>query len=365
MRIPLITRSDFVFLLLAAVYIAISAAVVYSHGLQDRFHVLMYMDKAMAMSYLLAFSYACYALVKIIYILLVVRPARPLGYIWAEWRRGPLNSERLIRAIPVFIGFIFFFSTFTSMKQLIPGINPFSWDKEFTALDKMLHFGIDPWRILYAPFSLPIIDKLYNVFTYALNVNYNAWLVAVFAALYWQLFDKSNPVVRMQFFFAFLLTWAINGTLLATIFSSAGPCFLERLNGSEYYTPLMDQLHAANEHFKIFAVSTQDKIWSAASKSESMVGGGISAMPSIHVTTALLFLLLARALNTKYQALFMIFFALIVIGSVFLAWHYAVDGYLAILTTYALWQFSGWMARGLATPYVQQAPVEKPDHQTG
>lgn len=361
MRFLLIARSEIAFLLLSALYVGISAAITYNHGLIDRFHVLMYTNNALAMTYLLAFAYACYAALKIVYILLAVRPASPSRYIWAEWRRGPLNTERLLRAIPVFIGFIFFFSTFSSMKQLIPGFNPFSWDKEFAALDKFLHFGIDPWRILHAPFTLPLIDKLYNFFTYALNVNYNAWLVAVFAALYWQLFDKSNPVVRMQFFFAFLLTWAINGTLIATIFSSTGPCFFERLTGLNYYTPLMDHLQSANESFKIFAVSTQNMIWNAASKNESMIGGGISAMPSIHVSTALLFWLLARGLKIKYQRLFMIFFILIAIGSVFLAWHYAVDGYLAILTTYAIWQFSGWMARGLVTPYVQQAPVENID----
>lgn len=363
MRIPLITRSEIVFLLLAALYVGVSAAASYSHGLGHRFHALMYMERAALMTLLIGLCFFFYICLKALYILMAIRPKRPSKYIWKEWRKGPLDTERWLRAIPVFIGFLFFFSAFTSMKQLIPGFNPFTWDKEFAVLDRLLHFGIDPWRILYAPFSLPLLDKVYNVFTYALNINYNAWLIAVFAALYWQLFDKSNPVVRMQFFFAFLLTWAINGTLIATLFSSAGPCFLERLTGSAYYAPLMDQLNAANEHYKIFAVSTQDMIWNAASKSQSMVGGGISAMPSIHVSTALLFWLLARELNAKYQRLFMIFFVLIVIGSVFLAWHYAVDGYLSILTTYALWQLSGWMARGLAAPYVQQAPVENSDNQ--
>lgn len=355
MRIPLITRSEIVFLLLAALYVAISAAVAYSYGLGHRFHVLMYMKNAVLMTTVIGLCYFCYIGLKVFYILFALRPERPARYIWTEWRRGPLDTERLLRALPVFVGFLFFFSAFTSMKQMIPGFNPLSWDKEFAVLDNLLHFGVDPWRILYAPFSLPLIDKTYNFFTYALNVNYNAWLVAVFVALYWQLFDKSNPVVRMQFFFAVLLTWAINGTLIATIFSSAGPCFLERLTGSEYYAPLMDQLNAANQHFKIFAVSTQDMIWNAASRNQSMIGGGISAMPSIHVSTALLFWLLARALNTKYQRLFMIFFILILIGSVFLAWHYAVDGYLSIMTTYALWQVCGWMARRLATPDPHQA----------
>lgn len=361
MRIPLITRSEIVFLLLAALYVGISAAVAYGHGLGHRFHALMYMNNAISMTTLLAFCYGCYALLKVIYILLAVRPARPSRYIWAEWRRGPLNTERLLRALPVFIGFLFFFSAFTSMKQIIPGINAFSWDKQFAALDLILHFGVAPWRILYAPFDWPLIERAYGFFTYALNVNYNAWLVAVFAALYWQLFNKAHPMTRMQFFYAFLLTWAINGTLIATVFSSTGPCFFERLTGSEYYEPLMDRLRAANEQFNIFAVSTQDKVWNAASRNESMVGGGISAMPSIHVSTALLFWLLARAQKNKYERLFIIFFVLILIGSVFLAWHYAVDGYLAILTTYAIWQLSGWMARGLATPYAQQAPLGNPD----
>ncbi len=361
MRAPLITRSEIVFLLLVALYVGISAAVAYSYDLGHRFHVLMYMERCVVMTTVLGLAYFFYAALKIFYILIVVHPKRPSKYIWAEWRKGPLNTERLLRALPVFIGFVFFFSAFTSMKQIIPGINPFSWDKEFAALDNFLHLGLDPWRILYAPFSLPVLDKFYNVFTYALNINYNVWLVAVFVALYWQLFTKSNPVVRMQFFFAFLLTWTINGTLIATFFSSAGPCFLERLTGSEYYTPLMDQLNAANEQFRIFAVTTQDMIWNAASKNQSMIGGGISAMPSIHVSSALLFWLLAREQNNKFERLFIIFFALIVIGSVFLGWHYAVDGYLAIFTTYALWQLSGWMARGLATPSAQQAPLENTD----
>ena len=109
----------------------------------------------------------------------------------------------------------------------------------------------------------------------------------------------------------------------------------------------MAHLNDANKIYKIFAVDTQNLVWNAASKNQSMIGGGISAMPSIHVSTALLFWLLAREIKNKHEKLFVIFFVLIMLGSVYLGWHYAVDGYLAIITTYALWQISGWMVRNL------------------
>lgn len=335
-------RVEYVFLLLVAIYVAVCAGVSHAYGLGDQFHPLMYMERCVVMTTFLGLVYVFYACLRVFYIMIVVRPRKLTRYLWDDWRAGPLNTERLIRALPVFVGFIFFFSAFTSMKQMIPGIHPFSWDKEFAALDYLLHFGIDPWRILQPLFSLPFI-------TYALNVNYNVWLVAVFAALYWQLFSKAHPQVRMHFFYAFFFCWVINGTLIAIIFSSAGPCFFERLTGSDYYAPLMAHLNAANAQYQIFAVSTQNMVWNAAVKSESMIGGGISAMPSIHVSTALLFLLLARALKLKtvYMRLFQIFFVLIVLGSVYLGWHYAVDGYLAIILTCAIWQISGFLVTRL------------------
>lgn len=332
-----IGKAECVFLLLVSIYMVVSATVAYSHGLGAQYHPLMYLNKAGVMSAFLGIVYFLYCGLRALYLLFTVRPKKPARFLWQDLRQGPLKTERLARAIPVFIGFTFFFSAFTCMKQLIPGLNPFSWDQEFAALDYLLHFGVDPWKILHPFFGWPLI-------TYALNINYNVWLVAVFTVLYWQLFSLANRKVRFQFFFAFILCWAINGNLLATIFSSAGPCFLERLTGSDYYAPLMAHLSHANENFKIFAVSTQNMIWDAASKNVSMVGGGISAMPSIHVSTAMIFWLMARALKNKYHKGFFVFFIFIVLGSIYLAWHYAVDGYLAIITTYALWKISGWMA---------------------
>lgn len=78
-----------------------------------------------------------------------------------------------------------------------------------------------------------------------------------------------------------------------------------------------------------------------------MPGSGISAMPSMHVAMAALFAFLAFHLGKLYHLLFTTYLILIVLGSVHLAWHYAVDAYASILFTYGIWCCSGWIVRRL------------------
>ena len=67
------------------------------------------------------------------------------------------------------------------------------------------------------------------------------------------------------------------------------------------------------------------------------MGSGISAMPSLHVAMAFLFALLTWRVNRLLGVCFYAFTGLILLGSVHLAWHYAVDGYLALAITWCIW----------------------------
>lgn len=336
-------KDEAVFLGLIGVYIAICYAAALSAGLAGHFYPIMYLRSAIIMSGGVAAIFCLLLALRAYYVMLFVRPPALTHYLWNELKQGPLKAERYRKALPIFIGLIFFLSSFTSMKQIIPGFHAFTWDETFARLDRILHFGVDPWRILQPVLGYPVI-------TWLINIIYNLWLLALFIALYWQMFSLRDQKIRMQFFYTFVLAWAINGTFLAILFSSVGPCFLERLTGSDYYQPLMDYLHHANQSLELFAITTQDSVWESVKNHQSMIGGGISAMPSIHVTTALLFLLTARKLRLGIWPLFAVFFAVILVGSVHLAWHYASDGYLAIITTVIIWSFAGWLVEHVAQP---------------
>jgi hypothetical protein len=50
------------------------------------------------------------------------------------------------------------------------------------------------------------------------------------------------------------------------------------------------------------------------------------------------------------------YLALILVGSVHLAWHYAIDGYVSILAVLLIWRAAGWWASRNHSP----APVPVP-----
>jgi len=65
----------------------------------------------------------------------------------------------------------------------------------------------------------------------------------------------------------------------------------------------------------------------------------------MHIAAALLFALAGWQLNRKLGIALFIFVSLILLGSVHLAWHYAIDGYAGIAIALIAWWVSGIVAR--------------------
>jgi membrane-associated phospholipid phosphatase len=61
-------------------------------------------------------------------------------------------------------------------------------------------------------------------------------------------------------------------------------------------------------------------------------------MPSVHVGIALWVALVCRAFVPRLQVVGWAFFAAIIVGSVHLGWHYAVDGLASILIAGLAWR---------------------------
>lgn len=292
----------------------------------------------------------CFALLYLVYVMIAVRPVRLFGYLTADIGANWLTAERLFGGLLITFLMQAFFSVFTSMKSLIPVINPFAWDAALAEWDRVLHGGIDPWLLLQPLLGFPVV-------TSAINFFYQCWLFVLYGFLVWQGFSLRDQRLRMQFFLTLMLVWVLLGNVMATMLSSAGPVYFGRITGLyDVFLPLMEYLRAANETYPVWALELQDRLWNAYALDDSQLGKGISAMPSIHVATSVLFALVAWRAHRLAGIVFSAYAVIVMIGSVHLAWHYALDGYVAALLTWLLWHAAGRLVvhgKVLESPYTK------------
>jgi hypothetical protein len=168
----------------------------------------------------------------------------------------------------------------------------------------------------------------------------------MYGVLFWQAYSLRDKQLRMQFFLTYALSWILIGTVAAIIFSSAGPCYYGYIvEGEDYFQPLMNYLHSAGKSSPNLSLKVQDLLWNAYNGRETGFVKGISAMPSMHLSMSFLFVLLGWRKNHYAGIAFSIFAFIIMIGSVHLGWHYAIDGYAAIILTAAIWYIVGFMLK--------------------
>lgn len=264
----------------------------------------------------------------------------------AKYRAWFLDMSRVTNILVVIAAMILGIGGFSELKPLIHFVNPYSWDAAFMELDRALHFGQDPWRLLDPIFGSEAgtrgINFIYNFWFYIIFV---FWLMAAWAkpqTADGTLSTRSKPEWGRQFTLAFMLCWVIGGLFLATLWSSMGPAFYDFVDPTNNpFDAQMVKLLALHESNSLWAIDTQNLL--RASYLTPGIGGpeGISAMPSIHNATAALFVFAGFRINKFTGWLMTAFSVCILIGSVHLAWHYAIDGYAGILIAWACWWGAG------------------------
>jgi PAP2 superfamily len=228
-----------------------------------------------------------------------------------------------------------FNSTFSSIKQVIPYLHEFSWDKKLMQLDYFLHFENHPWRLLQ-----PILNS--ETILRIVDIAYILWFLILIFFCFWMAWSSKRKL-RVQFFIVTLLVWIVLGSCFGTIFSSAGPCYYTNvvLNDHNPYQELMETLNSIHHKGTLFSIKNQVGLWEAKQSNNWLPFGGISAMPSIHVAMALVFALIGWKISFFLGVVFTIYATIIGIGSVILCWHYAIDGYFSIVATLLLWVLVG------------------------
>lgn len=181
---------------------------------------------------------------------------------------------------------------------------------------------------------------------WATAVCFGSWAApAVFLPVFLMLFDDDEARVR-RFVALHALVWVLLVNVLALAFLSAGPVYHDRLVGSEMFGGL-DAALASSGVSGSYMGTMQAFLWSSYVAGTQEAGTGISAFPSVHVGMATVF-----ALYLFERAHWLAVPGLVIVAtfqffSVYLGWHYTIDGYVSITVMGLIWAL---LRRRSATP---------------
>ena len=216
---------------------------------------------------------------------------------------------------------------FTTFKLMIPESVPFYLDPMIADLDYMLH-GAEPGLVLQR--VLP------ESAAWPIAISYGPIWALVWVGGFFAVAFCDDRELRQRYWWTCALSFLLLGTVLATILSSVGPVYYEAIYGDTRFRTLMSEVYASGPGDKIRDVS--DYLWGAYADGNNSFGTGISAMPSMHVAVVTLQTLAAIDTRKILGAFVGAYAAIILVGSVYLGWHYALDGYISIIVVCSVWR---------------------------
>ena len=230
---------------------------------------------------------------------------------------------------------------FSSLKAAIPFVVPFYLDGPLAGFERAI-FGTDAWRITHwlLGWATPLIDRFYL-----------SWLPVMLVAFNLVLLSRPSPL-KTRSLVAYLLMWPAVGTLGSYLMSSAGPIFHDALFGGN--SGLVEALQREGATGTLFAYH---HLWNGYANRFDTLGGGISAMPSMHIAMACWLAMTVRATFPRWQWAGWSYLALIWLGSIHLGWHYASDGVVGIAGALLVWRLAGNLRKGRRSVVQLSTPV--------
>jgi hypothetical protein len=260
---------------------------------------------------------------------------------WSAWQsalqrlRAELTFERVATVLVTIV-----LATLTTRTQGAwkDAIGYYGWDALLASVDRTLHGGRDPWTYLWPVLGTPGLSRF-------VDVVYFSWYPLFTIGLVWQAWSPDSHA-RRQFWVTFALVLGLLGIVAAHLFASGGPVFYGGMvAGPNPFAPLLQQLASMNLETPLIAVQLQQAVWANYASGSHEFWIAISAMPSIHVAMPVLFACAIRRLGNWASILAWGYVLVTLIGSVYLGWHYAIDGYVAVVAVLGLWWLAGWVTR--------------------
>lgn len=265
------------------------------------------------------------------------------GVTWRDFASHLVGRLSVVAIL--LVALLIAFASYTTFKFKIPDIVPFYADSWAAGLDAWLHHG-DAWRLAHAVWP----DAWSRFVFYCYNYGWFLyWFGTPLFVVLWQ-----RPEIVKRYLWALLLTFIVCGTILATLYSSVGPVFFADILKDDRYGELMTRLGTLDGMNYILGYA--DYLYTSYEQQNAVFGTGISAIPSMHVAVVTLNAWLFSAIN-RWAGLFAwVFAAMIMFGSVYTGWHYAIDGYMSFLAVTAVW-FAVRRAHALKIDWSQFRPA--------
>lgn len=232
--------------------------------------------------------------------------------------REKLRERALYLLLPILI-FPLFLASFTAVKTAIPFLVGYTWDPVWAAADRLI-FRDDAWRIAFHWLGRGADAPL----EWFYSVGWGLALIFVMALVPL----NASPRFAARFYSAMMATWLIGGVALAYLFSAAGPVFAH-LASSAQPDQFADLHRALNSTLSPQSPIrlTEQYLASSLHSHIAVKGGGISAMPSMHLGAVSIYVLAAR--KTRWVIPAILFWLIIFVASAYFGYHYWVDGIVA------------------------------------
>ena len=266
---------------------------------------------------------------------------RPALALWGALKERWMADRFLSVGWPIAL-FLILLPSFNAFKQRILIHAGFRYDAELAQLDRTL-FGTDPGMLLHkligSPWTTSFFDALYH-----------SWFVPTTLGLCLVGLCASTRL-RAQYMLSYVGVWLLLGAFAAYLVPAAGPAFYSVLVGPDGAAPFIavhDQLATSGQTRFLTSLGNQAYLLENLGESKLVIGGGISAIPSVHNGMAVLFALMSFRFHWTLGVVMSLFALLIWIASVYLNWHYAIDGLAGAVGAILIWHASGHIVERLA-----------------
>ncbi|MEM7689357.1 MAG: phosphatase PAP2 family protein [Pseudomonadota bacterium] len=316
-------RAEFVVLALVCVLLIAAQSVLYYNNITSYLYLALTLNGKFLLT-ILALVVIC----DFTFLMVRYRPSSPLAFLSSHPAFRTLLS-RVVPGVVIALCLALFMPTFSQVKSAIPILTDYTWDATFIAWDRTLH-GADPWRIIQPVLGFPVVTAM-------MGHLYHVWFALIHLAPICIAMYVSDKHLKLRFFAGYFLIWSLAGMVSAVALASVGPVFLEPLIGDPYFAEQMAYLKSANAVITNPVIEVQQMLLEWYAAENYGIGRGITAMPSMHVALAALYAFAMWDLDKRLGVVFTVYLVLIMLGSVHLAYHYAVDGYVSLIMVGIIW----------------------------